>query len=129
MTFEIPEELRESKETWFRIFSTQSLIATLSFATVGLGFKIILSSFGLDTIGWCVLGFFALIGFLLFTVKLPGTNTLHGGSLLLSQKIWRWLLHRGKRGVYVPVYGEEEEEPELEPEGEESEEEDVRFLT
>lgn len=130
MTFEIPEELRESKETWFKFFSTQSLIATLVFASIGVVFKIIFSFFGAELLGWFVLVLFALTGFLLFTVRLPGTNTLHGGRLLLSQKIWRWFLHRGKRGVYLPVYNEEEDYPELA--GDEAENEDrdeVSILT
>lgn len=129
MTFEIPEELRESKETWFKIFSTASLIATLSFASVGVVFKILLSALGAELLGWGVLVLFALVGFLLFTVRLPGTNTLHGGRLLLAQKIWRWFLHRGRRGVYVPVYNEEEDYPEPEEEEKEREEEDIPILT
>jgi hypothetical protein len=127
MTFEIPEELRESKETWFKIFSTQSLIATLSFASVGFIFKVLFSAFGLDLAGWGALVLFALAGFLLFTVRLPGTNTLHGGRLLLSQKIWRWFLHHGKRGVYIPIYNDDDEEPEVEKVQEE--EDDVPILT
>lgn len=113
MTFEIPEELRASKETWFKIFTNQSLLATLAFASVGYFFKLILTAAGAPLAGWIVLGVFGLIGFLLFTIRIPGTSTLRGGRLLLAQKLWRWFLHRGSRGIYLPVYDEEEEPKEV----------------
>ena len=71
MTFEIPEELRASKETWFKVFTNQSLLATLAFASVGWFFKIIITACGAPLAGWVVLGLFAAVGFLLFTVYLP----------------------------------------------------------
>ena len=110
MTFEIPEELRASKETWFKVFTNQSLLATLAFASVGWFFKIIITACGAPLAGWVVLGLFAAVGFLLFTIRIPGTSVLRGGRLLLAQKFWRWFLHRLNKGVYLPVYIDEEEE-------------------
>ena len=109
MTFEIPEELRQSKETWFKIFTNQSLLATLAFASVGWVVKAFITLFGSPIAGWVVFGIITATGFLLFTIRMPGSSVLPGGRLLLAQKIWRWFLHRLNRGVYLPVYTDEEE--------------------
>ena len=129
-TFEIPEELRESKETWFRIFTNKSFIATLVFASVGYLFRLICNAFGLPVLGWIILILFALTGFCLFTIRVPGTSVLGGGRLFLAQKFWRWFLHRGKICAYVPVYGAEEADSECGQKVEEDAEEDaISILT
>lgn len=132
MTFEIPEELRESKETWFKVFTTKSLISTLVFATIGYVVKLFFDICGASLFGWVVFGLFALTGFLLFTIRLPGSATLGGGRLYLAQKLWRWFLHRKNKAVYLPVYGTTEEEEYEEPSSDDDgndERDDVPILT
>lgn len=129
MEFNIPEELRESKETWFKIFTNQSLIATLVFASVGWVIRWILSACGAPIVGTVILFLFALAGYLLFTIRLPGTSVLRGGRLYLSQKLWRWFLHRKQRGVYLPVYQEEEDDGAEEIVAVADDEEEIPILT
>lgn len=95
------------------IFSTKSLIASSIGAAVGLGIYYFLKTmFGLGTIGLIIVLVFALIGFIITTLKMPESNnfaiTRKTGGDKLDDVILRALKFK-QRGKRIYVYTKEED--------------------
>lgn len=110
MTFPIPDQLRESKERWWVIFSNASLIATLVGLGVGLFVRFLFVVFGLKILGTVLCGVCVVTGFLLFTIPIPRTNVLGGGGLMIGEALYKKILHKRTAGVYITIWKEEEED-------------------
>lgn len=110
MTFRIPDQLKESKERWWVIFSNASLISTLVGLGVGMIIRLLFVAFGLKLLGGIVCGLCVVIGFLLFTIPIPRTNVLGGGGLMIGEALFKKILHKRTAGVYVTIWKEEEDD-------------------
>ena len=69
-TYNIPRNLKGESRILY-IFSVKALITTAIGAFVGLFFYIPLTALGAETAGWIAIGIFAVIGFIVGTVKIP----------------------------------------------------------
>lgn len=110
MTFRIPDQLRESKERWWVIFSNASLIASLVAFGIGLVVRALLAAFGLKLVGTIICGALVLFAFLIFTISVPKSNVLGGGGLLIGEVMYKKFLHKRNADIYITIWEEEDDE-------------------
>ena len=103
-TYYIPRNLRGETRILY-IFSVKSLISTVIGGLIGLIFYAIFAVLNIQIAGVITVAIFALIGFLVGTVKIP---TLTGvpftkkiGGEPLSEIIKRYINFRMNRKIYV----------------------------
>ena len=96
------------------IFTAKSLIYTTATGAIGILFYYILSKlFGLVWVGIGVALFFAAIGFVVGTFKVPETNgfeiTRKVGGEEIDKAFIRWLKFKKKRNVIYTYLGAEDD--------------------
>lgn len=97
------------------IFTTKSLIYTCATGAVGLIFYYIFGALlGLTWLGIGLALFFAAIGFVVGTFKIPDTNgmeiTRKLGGVEIDKAFLRWLKFRKKGNVIYTYLGTKDEE-------------------
>lgn len=80
-TYNIPRKMKGESRILV-IFSVKALITTIIGVVIGLLFYFLFSSFNLPMVGLVFIAVFALIGFLIGTVKIPDSNAFR-----LTQKL------------------------------------------
>ena len=103
-TYQIPRNLKGESRILY-IFSVKGLITTGIGAFIGLFFYLIFSSIGLENVGWFFIALFAVIGFVIGTVKIPViagipfTKKIGGESI--DKIFMRYMKFKKNRKVYV----------------------------
>ena len=69
-TYYLPRNVKGEGRILF-IFTTKSLIYTVVAAAIGLLFYFLFSALGMTIVGIIIVAIFALIGFLIGTIKMP----------------------------------------------------------
>lgn len=109
-TYNLPRSVKGEGRILF-IFTGKSMIYTVVAGGVGLLFYFIFSIFGLNTIGIVVTAFFALIGFIIGSLKVPNLEKFEfsrkTGGENLDDVIRRAIKFKTK-GKKIYVYKEEE---------------------
>ena len=109
-TYEIPRNYKGESRILY-IFSTKALIYTIVGMGIGLIFYFILSAFGFGMAGIITVACFALIGFLIGTLKMPDLEkfefTRKTGGENIDNVIKRAIKFKLK-GKRIYVYREEE---------------------
>ena len=109
-TYNLPRSVKGEGRILF-IFTGKSMIYTVVAGGVGLLFYFIFSIFGLNTIGIVVTVFFALIGFIIGSLKVPNLEKFEfsrkTGGENLDDVIRRAIKFKTK-GKKIYVYKEEE---------------------
>lgn len=110
-TYEIPRNVKGEGRI-LMIFSTKSLVATSVGAAIGLFIYYILKEmFGLGTVGLIITLVFALIGFIITSLKVPESNnfaiTRKTGGEKMDDVILRAIKFKQK-GKRIYVYTKEE---------------------
>ena len=109
-SYEIPRNYKGEGRILY-IFSTKGLIYTCVGAGIGLIFYFMLKMLGFGIVGIIITLIFALIGFIIGTLKVPESNafeiTKKTGGENIDDVILRWIkFKQGGKKVYV--YKEEE---------------------
>ena len=109
-TYNLPRSVKGEGRILF-IFTGKSMIYTVVAGGVGLLFYFIFSIFGLNTIGIVITVFFALIGFIIGSLKVPNLEKFEfsrkTGGENLDDVIRRAIKFKTK-GKKIYVYKEEE---------------------
>lgn len=109
-SYEIPRNYKGEGRILY-IFSTKGLIYTCVGAGIGLIFYFILKILGFGIVGLIITLLFALIGFVIGTLKIPESNafeiTKKTGGENIDDVILRWIKFK-QSGKKVYVYKEEE---------------------
>lgn len=109
-TYYLPRNVKGEGRILF-IFTTKSLIYSIVSAAIGLIFYFIFSSLGMTMIGIAIVAFFALIGFIIGTVKMPELGKFEfskkTGGENIDDIIKRAIMFKMK-GKKVYIYKEEE---------------------
>ena len=109
-TYNLPRSVKGEGRILF-IFTGKSMIYTVVAGGVGLLFYFIFSIFGLNTIGIVVTAFFALIGLIIGSLKVPNLEKFEfsrkTGGENLDDVIRRAIKFKTK-GKKIYVYKEEE---------------------
>lgn len=109
-TYNLPRSVKGEGRILF-IFTGKSMIYTVVAGGVGLLFYFIFSVFGLNTIGIVITVFFALIGFIIGSLKVPNLEKFEfsrkTGGENLDDVIRRAIKFKTK-GKKIYVYKEEE---------------------
>lgn len=109
-SYEIPRNYKGEGRILY-IFSTKGLIYTCAGAGIGLIFYFILKILGFGIVGLIITLLFALIGFVIGTLKIPESNafeiTKKTGGENIDDVILRWIKFK-QSGKKVYVYKEEE---------------------
>lgn len=110
-TYEIPRNYKGEGRILY-IFSTKGLIYTCVGAGIGLIFYFILKMLGFSMVGIIITLIFAVIGFVIGTLKVPESTafeiTKKTGGENIDDVILRWIKFK-KNGKKVYVYKLEEE--------------------
>ena len=110
-TYNLPRNVKGEGRILF-IFTGKSMIYTVIAGAVGLLFYFIFSAFGLNLVGIVITACFALIGFLIGTLKVPNLEkfdfTRKTGGENLDDVIRRAIKFKTK-GKKIYIYKEEEE--------------------
>lgn len=109
-TYNLPRNVKGEGRILF-IFTGKSMIYTVIGGTVGLVFYFIFSLIGLTVIGLIITAFFALIGFVVGTLKVPNIEKFDfakkTGGENLDDVIKRAIKFKTK-GKKIYIYKEEE---------------------
>ena len=109
-TYYLPRNVKGEGRILF-IFTTKSLIYSVVAAAIGLIFYFIFSSLGMTMIGIASVAIFALIGFIIGTVKMPELGKFEfskkTGGENIDDIIKRAIMFKMK-GKKVYIYKEEE---------------------
>ena len=110
-TYNLPRNVKGEGRILF-IFTGKSMIYTVVAGGIGLLFYFILSAFNLNTVGLIIVACFALIGFLIGTLKMPNLEkfdfTKKTGGENIDDIIKRAIKFKTK-GKKIYIYKEEEE--------------------
>lgn len=108
MTYENPDDLKSSEEKWLKIFSKKAFITVLCTAAFGFGTFKVLQSMGFFKVG-VVIGILpSLIAYALTTIKVPETWIMTGAGLTVDIILFRLIMRRRNRVIYVKGYKKEE---------------------
>ena len=104
-TYEIPRNVKGEGRLLF-IFSTKGIIYTAVGLLIGLPFYFILKAFGASVAGIVITVFFALIGFVIGTFKVPEIGSIEftrkTGGENIDDIIKRYIMFKkNKKRVYV----------------------------
>ena len=109
-TYNIPRNVKGEGRILF-IFSTKSLIYTAIAAVIGLPFYFLFSKIKLTLVGIIIVGFFALIGFLIGTFKFPEIGAFKFTKIVggenIDDIIKRAVMFK-KKGKKIYLYTKEE---------------------
>lgn len=109
-TYNLPRNVKGEGRILF-IFTGKSMIYTVVAGGIGLLFYFILSVFNLNTVGLIIVACFALIGFLIGTLKMPNLEkfdfTKKTGGENIDDIIKRAIKFKTK-GKKIYIYKEEE---------------------
>lgn len=109
-TYNLPRNVKGEGRILF-IFTGKSMIYTVVAGGIGLLFYFILSAFNLNTVGLIIVACFALIGFLIGTLKMPNLEkfdfTKKTGGENIDDIIKRAIKFKTK-GKKIYIYKEEE---------------------
>ena len=111
-TYNLPRSVKGEGRILF-IFTGKSMIYTVVAGGVGLLFYFIFSVFGLNTIGIVITVFFALIGFIIGSLKVPNLEKFEfsrktGGENL--DDVIRRAIKFKQKGRKLYIYKEEEKD-------------------
>lgn len=110
-TYNIPRNVKGEGRILF-IFSTKSLLYTVIGVVVGLPFYFLLSALKLKLIGIIIAAFFALIGFIIGTMKFPELGAFKATKKIGGENIDDIILRAikfKKKGKKMYLYTEEEQ--------------------
>lgn len=110
-TYNIPRNVKGEGRILF-IFSTKSMIYTVMGIFVSLPFYFILSALKMQIAGLCVAGFFALIGFIIGTFKIPEIGILKFTKKVSGENIDDIIIRAikfKKKGNKIYLYTKEDE--------------------
>ena len=109
-TYNLPRNVKGEGRILF-IFTGKSMIYTVVAGGIGLIFYLIFSAFGLNMVGLIITACFALIGFLIGTLKMPNLEkfnfTKKTGGENVDDIIKRAIKFKTK-GKKIYIYKEEE---------------------
>ena len=109
-TYNVPRDVSGEDRILF-IFSRKALVYTIGAASAGLVFYFLFSLFKMKMVGMIIMGIFAVIGFIVGTLKVPNMKkfkvTRVNGGEKLDDVIRRTILFK-KRGNRIYIYKEEE---------------------
>ena len=110
-TYNLPRNVKGEGRILF-IFSTKSLVTTCIGGAVGLVFYLIFKLINLSMVGFIITLFFALIGYIIGTFKIPDTNGFElarkAGGENLDDIIIRYIKFK-KNSKKLYVYTKEED--------------------
>ena len=110
-TYNIPRNVKGEGRILF-IFSTKSLIYTAIGGAVGIPFYLIFSALNLTIAGLIAIGFFAIIGFGIGTIKIPEIGILKFTKAVAGENIddiIKRAIKFKKNGSKIYLYTKEEE--------------------
>lgn len=109
-TYNVPRDVSGEDRILF-IFSRKALVYTIGAASAGLVFYFLFSILGMKMVGMAIMGFLAIIGFIIGTLKVPNMKkfeiTRVNGGEKLDDVIRRAITFK-KRGNRIYIYKEEE---------------------
>ena len=123
MSYNIPRNVKGEGRILY-IFSYKALMYTGIGVLIGVAINFILSLFGLDIIGYIIIGVLGFIGFGIGTFKMPNLPFLKSARLAAGEQIdevikraIKFKMNKDKLYIYIPVQLTEEEKKTEDKEG------------
>lgn len=103
-TYTVPRSVKGESRILY-IFSVKSFLFTLGFGLVGILLYFLFAALKLNIVGYVVIGVFAIIGFIIGSLKIPDTpivgNLRKAGGEQISDIIFRALTFRKRKKIYL----------------------------
>ena len=109
--YNLPRNVKGEGRILF-IFTPKSILYTVATAIVGIIFYAIFKSLKMNTVGLIFLLFFALIGFLIGTAKVPGITGIQWARKNAGERlddVLRRAVMFKRKGKKIYIYSKEEE--------------------
>lgn len=123
MSYNIPRNVKGEGRILY-IFSYKALMYTGIGVLIGVAFNFILSLFGLNIIGYILIGVLGFIGFGIGTFKMPNLPFLKSARLAAGEQIdevikraIKFKMNKDKLYIYIPEQLTEEEKKTEDKEG------------
>lgn len=110
-TYTVPRSVKGESRILY-VFSVTGLIFTIAFGMVGFLIKMLVSAFLPAVVGWVIVGLFAVIGFVIGSLKIPDSNVMgplkKAGGEKIKDILFRTLTFTKRKKIYVYRYGKGE---------------------
>ncbi len=108
-TYTVPRSAKGESRILY-IFTVTGLVFTVAFGLVGFLIKMLISSFLPSIVGWIIVGLFAVIGFVIGTLKIPDANIMgplkKAGGEKIKDILFRTLTFTKRKKIYVYRYND-----------------------
>ena len=108
-TYTVPRSAKGESRILY-VFTVTGLIFTIAFALVGLLIRMLVASFLPSVVGWVIVGVFAVVGFVIGTLKIPDSNVMgplrKAGGEKIRDILFRTITFTKRKKIYLYRYND-----------------------